>query len=122
MSRRFRCNTATKEFFIYRAWAFQPLKDPDSGRVIQFADTFEFAMSIVNAHEMDHDFSALGAGAMAREVLAVKLHRRSLPRTTTAYTDGTSQQERKALVHKALSIRMTQPLGSQFERSDAYAI
>ena len=79
-------------------------------------------MSSVNAHEMEHDFSALGAGEVAREVLAVKLHRRSLPQTTTAYTDGTSQLEGEALVHKALAIRIAQPLGNQFERSDAHDI
>ena len=77
-------------------------------------------MSTVTSREVIHNFSAIATRVAAGEDLTVTRHGKPLLRLVPVSPTGMSQQEREALLRKALAIRMTLPLGKQFERSDAY--
>ena len=77
-------------------------------------------MGTVTSREMIHNFSAIAARVAAGEDLTVTRHGKPLLRLVPVSPAGMGQQEREALLRKALAIRMTLPLGKPFERSDAY--
>lgn len=77
-------------------------------------------MTAVTSREVIHHFSAIAARVAAGEELTVTRYGKPLLKLIQVPQAEASQQERKALVEKVLSIQMTGSLGKKFERSDAY--
>lgn len=78
------------------------------------------AVSSVTSREVIHNFSAVAARVAAGEELTVTRYGKPVLKLVQVPAVEMSQQEREALIQKALSMRMTSPLGKKFERSDAY--
>ena len=62
----------------------------------------------------------VAARVVAGEELTVTRHGKLLLRLTPVATTELDSQQRTALVQKALSVRMSRPLGKPFARGDAY--
>lgn len=77
-------------------------------------------MTTVTSREVIHNFSAVAARVAAGEELTVTRHGKPVLKLIQLAPASMSPLEREVLVRKALSVRMTQPLGKQFVRSDAY--
>ena len=78
------------------------------------------ATSSVTSREVIHNFAAVAARVAAGEELTVTRYGKPLLKLVQVPAVEMGQQEREALIQKALSMRMTSPLGKKFERSDAY--
>ena len=78
------------------------------------------ATSSVTSREVIHNFAAVAARVAAGEELTVTRYGKPLLKLVQVPAVEMSKQEREALIQKALSMRMTSPLGKKFERSDAY--
>ena len=76
-------------------------------------------VTLVTSREVIHNFSAVAARVAAGEELTVTRYGKPLLKLVQVPAGHMSQQEREALIQKALSMRMTSPLGKKFERSDA---
>ncbi len=74
----------------------------------------------VTSREVIHNFSAVAARVAAGEELTVTRYGKPLLRLVRVTTPELTKDERAALIQKALSFRMSRPLGKKFERSDAY--
>ena len=74
----------------------------------------------VTSREVIHNFAAVAARVAAGEELTDTRYGKPLLKLVQVPAVEMSQQEREALIQKALSMRMTRPLGKKFERSDAY--
>ena len=74
----------------------------------------------VTSREVIHNFAAVAARVTAGEELTVTRYGKPLLKLVQVPAVEMSQQEREALIQKALSMRMARPLGKKFERSDAY--
>ncbi len=77
-------------------------------------------MRTVTSREMIHHFSVVAARVVAGEEITVTRHGKPLLRLTPVAETGLDSQQRSALVNKALSVRMSRPLGKPFARDDAY--
>ena len=77
-------------------------------------------MTAVTSREVIHNFSAVAARIAAGEELTVTRYGKPALKLVRIDASGISSRDRKALVRKALSYRMTWPYGKHFERSDAY--
>lgn len=77
-------------------------------------------MNAVTSREVIHHFSAIAARVAAGEELTVTRYGKPVLKLVQVPQAELNQQERKALIEKVLSIRMTRSLGKKFERNDAY--
>ena len=77
-------------------------------------------MIAVTSREVIHNFSAIAARVAAGEELTVTRYGKPVLRLVQLVKPEMTVPQREALVHRALSFRMTAPLGKKFERSDAY--
>ena len=77
-------------------------------------------MAAVTSRELMHNFSAIAARVAAGEELTVTRHGKPLLKLVQLGSAELNSQERRALVDKALSFRMSRPFGKKFERNDAY--
>lgn len=77
-------------------------------------------MNAVTSREVIHHFSAIAARVAAGEELTVTRYGKPVLKLVQVSPAGLSPQEREVLIQKVLSIRMTRPLGKNFQRSDAY--
>ena len=76
--------------------------------------------TLVTSREVIHNFAAVAARVAAGEELTVTRYGKPVLKLVQVPALEMSPQEREALIQKALSMRMTSPLGKKFERSDAY--
>ena len=77
-------------------------------------------MNTITSREMVHNFPLIAARVVAGEELTVTRHGRPLLRLIPVTAAQPDSQQRKALVQRALGVRMARPLGKPFERGDAY--
>lgn len=77
-------------------------------------------MNAVTSREVIHNFSAVAARVAAGEELIVTRYGKPVLKLVQLPVAELSDADRAALIHKALSFRMTAPYGKAFERSDAY--
>ncbi len=77
-------------------------------------------MVAITSREVIHNFSAVAARVAAGEELTVTRYGKPLLRLVQVAKVEMKKEERAALIQKAMSFRMTRPLGKKFERSDAY--
>lgn len=77
-------------------------------------------MGAITSREVIHNFSAVAARVAAGEELTVTRYGKPLLRLVQVAKPVMTPLERAALIQKAMSFRMTRPLGKKFERSDAY--
>lgn len=77
-------------------------------------------MSAITSREVIHNFSAVAARVAAGEELTVTRYGKPVLKLVQVPSTEMSPQDRQALVHKAMSFRMTRPYGKKFERGDAY--
>ena len=78
------------------------------------------SVTSVTSREVIHNFAAVAARVATGEELTVTRYGKPLLKLVPVPAVEMSKQEREALIQKALSMRMTSPLGKKFERSDAY--
>ncbi len=77
-------------------------------------------MKLVTSREVIHHFSAIAARVAAGEELTVTRHGKPLIKLVQINPAELDPQARAALVRKALALRMSEPYGKHFERSDAH--
>jgi antitoxin (DNA-binding transcriptional repressor) of toxin-antitoxin stability system len=77
-------------------------------------------MNAVTSREVIHNFSAVAARVAAGEEITVTRYGKPVLKLVQLPAAELSADDHAALIHKALSFRMTAPYGKAFERSDAY--
>lgn len=77
-------------------------------------------MNAVTSREIIHNFSAVAARVAAGEEITVTRYGKPVLKLVQLPSEEPNDADHAALIHKALSFRMTAPFGKTFVRSDAY--